>query len=133
MEIKNREGVAEALGYQEPKECIPVTIPENQSAVDKTDNPVFPHPFETLKVICEVDWDCDEDYSDTPDTTYCLSVPYDTLIEIGAIYCLDEEKREILQDILADYLTDALTEMSGWCHKGFHITSITTDAEGGAK
>ena len=93
------------------------SIPENL-----TDNPVLKMPFENLKVTCDVDWDCDEeDKGNVPDRIYTLNIPYDTLYAIGALYCIDNERREILMDYLENYLTDELSNDSGWCHKSFRV------------
>ena len=83
-------------------------------------------PFSAVIVTCEVDWDLsdEEEEVEGPSRLYRLTMTADTLRKIGGL-TEHGDKWKIDEDILYDYLADALSDDSGWCHTGFAVTGVT--------
>ena len=96
-------------------------------------------PFETIKVTCEVDWDLEDEDAPfhepkcfVPKSVYTVDLKADRMMEDRLMW-EDEETGEyvIYNDALAysDYLSDALTDDAGFCHKGYRVLMIEADAD----
>lgn len=78
-------------------------------------------PFTTMEISAKVDWDSDEGDTDLPDRSQTLTLTADELkvnevVDVGDIqdrcWTLDEDKLE-------EYVSDRLTDETGYCHNGF--------------
>lgn len=98
-------------------------------------------PFKTIKVTCEVDWDLEDE--DSPDgdqegyeldvglDIYTVELQADKMMEYGLMW-VDEGtgKYVIDNDALedSDYLSDLLSDNSGFCHNGYSVLELSPEA-----
>lgn len=98
-------------------------------------------PFKTIKVTCEVDWDLEDE--DAPDgeqegngldvglDVYTVELQADKMMEYGLMwedegtgkYVIDNDA---LED--SDYLSDLLSDNSGFCHNGYCVLELSPEA-----